>query len=49
MPVPHERASDSDAWLVYAALRDYAVPVEKVVRTTPDPSPPVTQPPRRHP
>lgn len=29
---PARRASDSDAWLVYAALRDYAVPVETVVR-----------------
>jgi hypothetical protein len=29
---PPSRASDSDAWLVYAALRDYAVPVETVVR-----------------
>jgi hypothetical protein len=29
---PRRRASDGDAWLVYAALRDYAVPVETVVR-----------------
>jgi hypothetical protein len=29
---PPRRASDSDTWLVYAALRDYAVPVETVVR-----------------
>jgi hypothetical protein len=26
------RASDGDAWLVYAALLPYAVPVETVVR-----------------
>jgi hypothetical protein len=38
-PPPQRRASDSDAWLVIAALFQYAVPVETVVRRPERPLP----------
>lgn len=35
-PSTRRRASDSDTWLVYAALLPYAVPIETVVRRRPE-------------